>query len=193
MASTNKKQRHLKATLILVIVVTIGIVLAAFLRFQKDADTSDTLLSDDQNKASISIGKVHQTATKEGAKQWSLVADSAHYIENENRALFRNLEVVFFMEDGSEVVMTADRGYLQTETKDIQMEGNVQVDYGMYRIETESLDYHHESRRLHTDERARVSGELFTLTADAVWFDMNTQQSKFLGNVKGVLSEGILL
>ena len=193
MASTNKKQRRLKIVLIVVIVVTIGIVLATFVRFRNNADTSDPLLSDDQNKASISIGKIHQTATKDGAKEWSLVADSAHYIEKENRALFENLEVVFFMEDGSEVTMTADRGYLQTDSNDIQVEGNVQVDYGTYHIETMALDYNHKSRSLHTDDRVKVSGELFTLTADALSVDLNTKKSEFLGNVKGVLSEGIVL
>ena len=193
MASTNKKQRRLKIVLIVVIVVTIGIVLATFVRFRNNADTSDPLLSDDQNKASISIGKVHQTATKDGAKEWSLVADSAHYIEKENRALFENLEVVFFMEDGSEVTMTADRGYLQTDSNDIQVECNVQVDYGTYHIETMALDYNHKSRSLHTDDRVKVSGELFTLTAEALSVDLNTQKSEFLGNVKGVLSEGIVL
>ena len=193
MAIINKKQRHLKIALIVIIVITIGIVLAAFLRFQKNGDTSDPLLSDDHKKASISIGKVHQTATKDGAKQWSLVADSAHYIEKENRALFENLEVVFFMEDGSEATMTADRGYLQTDSNDIQVEGNVQVDYGTYHIETMALDYNHESRFLHTDDQVKVSGEFFTLTADAVSVDLNTQKSDFFGNVKGVFSEGIVL
>ena len=193
MASTNKKQRRLKIVLIVVIVVTIGIVLATFVRFRNNADTSDPLLSDDQNKASISICKIHQTATKDGAKEWSLIADSANYIEKENRALFENLEVVFFMEDGSDVTMTADRGYLQTDSNDIQVEGNVQVDYGTYNIETMALDYNHKSRSLHTDDRVKVSGELFTLTADALSVDLNTKKSEFFGNVKGVLSEGIVL
>ena len=176
----------------LVIAVTIGIVLAAFLRYRNNADNSDPLLSDDQNKASISIGKVHHTATKDGKKEWSLVADSAHYIEKENRALFENLEVVFYMDDGGEVSLTADRGYLQTDSNDIQVEGNVLVDNGTYRIETMALNYNHESRRLHTDDRVKVSGEWFTLSADAVAVDLNTQKSEFQGNVKGVLSEGIL-
>ena len=193
MASTKKKQRRLKIVLIVVIVVTIGIVLATFVRLRNNADTSDPLLSDDQNKASISIGKIHQTATKDGTKEWSLVADSAHYIEKENRAFFENLEVVFFMEDGSEATMTADRGYLQTDSNDIQVEGNVQVDYSTYHIETTALDYNHKSRSLHTDDRVKVSGELFTLTADALSVDLNTQKSEFLGNVKGVLSDSIVL
>lgn len=173
--------------------VTIAIVLVAFLRYRDNADNSEPLLSDDQDKASISIGKVHHTATRDGKKEWSLVADSAHYMEKENRALFKNLEVVFYMDNGSDVSLTADRGYLQTESNDIQVDGNVLVNNGTYRFETRSLTYFHKSRRLHTDDQVKVSSDWFTLYADAVSVDLNAQKSEFKGNVKGVLSEDILL
>jgi len=175
-----------------VIVVTIGIVLASFFRY-RDTESSEPALTDDKRNASISIGKVHHTATKDGKKEWSLVADSAHYIEKENRAIFENLKVVFYMEDGGVVNLTADHGYLQTESNDIKVEGNVLVDNGTYRIETMALNYNHELRRLHTNDSVKVSSERFSLSADSVEVDLNTQKSEFNGNVKGILSEGMLL
>lgn len=175
------------------IAVTIGIVLVSFFRYRNNTENSEPALADDKNNASISIGKVHHTATKNGKKEWSLVADSAHYIETENRAIFENLEVVFYMNDGGEVNLTADRGYLQTESNDIMVEGNVLVDNGAYRIETMALNYNHQLRRLHTNDRVKVSNERFSLSADAVEVDLNTQKSEFNGNVKGILSEGMLL
>jgi lipopolysaccharide export system protein LptC len=193
LASPRNNQRRLKIVLIFVIGVTIGIVVVTFLRYRNKADNSEPLLSKDQDKASISIGKVHHTATRDGKKEWSLVADSAHYMEKENRALFKNLEVVFYMDDGSEVSLTADRGYLQTESNDIQVEGNVQVNNGTYRFETRSLNYYHKSRFLRTNDQVNVSGAWFTLSADAVSVDLNEQRSEFKGNVKGVISEDILL
>ncbi len=192
MASFKKKQRHLKIALILAIIITIGIVLGTFVRYRKDKDNSEPLLSADQSKANISLGKVHQTATRNGAKEWSLVADAAHYIEKEKRALFDNIEVVFFMEDGSEVKLTADRGFLHTDSNNITAEGNVLVDNGTYRIETESLNYDHGLRVLHTDDRVKVSGEMFSLSGDTVSVDLNTRKSDFQGNIKGVLSEATI-
>jgi len=189
LASFKKKQRHLKIALILAIVITIGIVLGTFVRYRKDKDHSEPLLSADQSKANISLGKVHHTATRNGVKEWSLVADAAHYIDKEKRALFDNIEVVFFMEDGSEVKLTADRGFLHTESNNIAAEGNILVDNGTYRIETESLNYDHGLRVLHTDDRVKVSGEMFSLSGDTVSVDLNTRKSDFQGNIKGVLSE----
>ena len=87
----------------------------------------------------------------------------------------------------------ADRGYLQTESNDIQVEGDVLVKNGTYRIETRALNYNHKLRRLHTDDRVKVSGEGLSLSADAASVDLNTRKSEFKGNVKGVLSEGMLL
>ena len=193
MAVSQKTQRRFKFVLLLTIAVTIGAVLATFMRFRHTADEGEAILSDEQNKASISIGKVHHTATKDGKKEWSLVADSAHYLENENKALFEKLEVVFYMDDGSEVNLTADRGYLRTDSNDIRVEGNVLVDNGTYRFETRSLEYFHQSRRLYTEDPVTVSGDWFTLSADALSVDLNAQLSEFKGNVKGVLSEDILL
>ena len=193
MAGSKHIQRRLKIGLALVIAVTIGIVLVTFMRFRNHTAGTDAALPDDQKRASISIGKVHHTATRDGKKEWSLVADSAHYLENENKALFENLLVVFYMDDGSEVSLTADRGYLRTDSNDIQVEGHVLVNNGMYRFETRSLEYFHQSRRLHTDDPVTVSGDWFTLSADAVSVDLNQQQSEFKGNVKGVLSEDMLL
>lgn len=193
MASSKNKQRRLRSVLMIVIAVTIGTVVAVFMKDRHNADNGEPFLPGDQNKASISIGKVHHTATRNGKKEWSLVAESAHYIENEKRALFENLHVVFYMEDGSEVNLTADRGYLQTDSNDIQVEGDVLVDNGDYRLETGALNYNHNLRQLHTDVQVNVYGGWFTLSADAVSVDLNTQQSEFKGNVKGVLREGILL
>ena len=193
MAGSKNIQRRFKIVLALVIAVTIGIVLVTFMRNRNSTDENNIVLSGDQNQASISIGKVHHTATKAGKKEWSLVADSAHYMEKENKAIFENLEVVFYMADGKAVNLTADRGYLQTETNDIQVEGDVLVDNGTYRFETSSLNYFHQSRRLHTDDPVNVSGEWFTLSADAVSVDLNAQKSEFKGNVKGILSEDMLL
>lgn len=167
--------------------------MGAFLRYRNSTGDNTSFLTGDRSNASLSIGKVHHTATRDGKKEWTLVADSAHYMESENRALFENLTVAFFMEDGSEVDLTAERGYLQTDSNDIRVEGNVRVNNGVYWLETESLDYSHALRRLYTDDHVKVSGEWFSLNADGVSVDMHTQQSEFQGNVKGVLSEDILL
>ena len=193
MAGSKNTQRRLKIVLALVIVITIGIVLVTFMRHRNTAGDSEAAFSEDENRASISIGKVHHTATKNGKKEWSLVADSAHYLEKDNRVLFKNLDVVFYMDDGKKVSMTADKGYLHTDTNDIQVEGDVQVDNGTYRFETSSLNYYHESRQMHTDDAVNVSGEWFNLSADAVSIDLNAQKSDFKGNVKGILSEDMLL
>jgi len=189
----NKNQRNLKLVLFLTIVVSIGIVLAIFIGYRKNQNTNEPILPSDQDNASISIGKVHQTATKDGGTEWRLTADTAHYMENENRAVFDNLDVVFYTKKGDEVHLTADRGHLRTDSNDIEVEGNVIADNGSYTIETESLSYRHASRILFTDKPVKVSGDLFSLTADTVSLDLNTQKSDFVGNVKGILSEDITL
>ena len=190
---SNNKQRNVKLALFLTIAVSIGIVLTVFIGYRRDRDANEAILNTEQNNASISIGKVHQTATRDGVKEWSLTADAAHYIENENRALFDNLKVIFYTKEGDEVHLTADRGHMKTDSKDIEVHGNVIADNGRFTIETESLSYRHASRILSTDQPVKVSGDLFSLTANAASLDLNSQKSDFVGSVKGILSEDVSL
>ncbi|MCG6910781.1 MAG: LPS export ABC transporter periplasmic protein LptC [Deltaproteobacteria bacterium] len=193
MVGINKQKRLLKFALILAIAITIATVVTIFVRYRRHTKGGEETLHGDRGKATISIGKVHHTATRDGVREWTLTADSADYMDSENQAFLNNLEVVFYMKDGDAITVHADRGYLKTDTKDIKVEGNVVVDNGVYRLETSTLSYNHTARRLYTHQAVKVWGDMFTLSADNVSVDLKSRRSEFLGNVRGVLSEAFNL
>ena len=65
------------------------------------------------------LGKVHQTATRDGVKEWDLVAGSAEYNDAENQVEFKDVAATFFLKDNQEVSLNADRGVLQTDSRDM--------------------------------------------------------------------------
>lgn len=60
-----------------------------------------------------------------GDKDWELKADSAKINTEENKTHLENVEVELFLEKDEKYWISADKGILDNETKDFDLEGNV--------------------------------------------------------------------
>ena len=186
---TSRKQRMLKLFLLSAIIISFGIIVAIFMDYRQQTEMDDSFASPIPEDANIAIGKVHQTATKDGATEWSLDAGSVTYFDTRKKALFDDISVTFYLKDGSQIYMTADKGVLQTESQDIEVTGNIVVKNIEYRLQTEILQYNHKQRMIHTKTPVRISGESFKMTADSMSIDLNRNQARFKGNIKGSIHE----
>jgi LPS export ABC transporter protein LptC len=190
---TMNNQRKLKFLLISIILITFGIVSAIFVGYRHISDKEDTLVSNIGSNANISIGRAHQTATRNGITEWRLDAASVDYITNKNQAVFHDLSVKFFLKDNSNVNLKADRGILSTDSNNMKIFGNVVVDNGDYRLKCDNLYYRHTGRMIYSDTPVNITGDLFNLIADSMSLDLNTNRSIFEGKVAGTLRERITL
>ena len=77
--------------------VTIGIIATVFIGYRRVVTAPEQLLSSIKDGANLSLGKIRQTATKDGIKEWSLEAGSAHYIENDKKAVLKDLSIIYFL------------------------------------------------------------------------------------------------
>ena len=183
------RQRRLKLVLLLVILVTIGIILAIFLHYRRTPALQDTQDISSEDGTNVTIGRVHQTATREGFTEWNLDAASVKYMDAEKKALLKDISVTFFVKDGTPVYLTANEGILRTETKDIEVFGHVVVKNEKYRMETERLVYQHEKRLLFTEVPVKITGKDFDLTSDTLSVDLNKQKALFKGHVRGTVDD----
>lgn len=187
------KTGKFKLFLISVILITLGVISAVFIGYRFILDRQDSLIASIRSKANISIGKIHQTATRDGIKEWILDAGSAQYIDAEKQANLQDLSVIFFLKDKSEVYLTADRGILKTDTNNIEVIGNVVVKHTDYRMKTEKLRYKHKERVIFSKKQVKIDGDSFNLVADSMSFDLNINRVLFEGKVEGVFSENFVL
>ena len=177
-----------------VILVTVGTVVSVFIGYQKVSNVPDLLLDSIKDGANLSLGKIRQTATRNGIKEWSLEAGSALYIENEKKAVLKNLFVTYFLKDQGEVYLEAEQGILQTDTNDIEFSGNVVIKNEDYRLRTRRLSYEHERRLIFTKEPVQISGEDVNLSAQSIEYDLNLNKIIMTGDVEATVSrdfEGI--
>ena len=189
----NHNHKKLKLILLSAIVSALGITLAVFITHRNSLDKKGHIVSTIRNKANISIGKAHQTAIKNGIKEWNLEASSVNYMGDNNQAIFQDLFITFYLKDKSEVYLTANKGILNIDSNDMEIFGNVVVKSTTYRLKTENLFYRHNRRIIFSKVPVTVIGDAFELAADSMSLNLNTNKTMFEGKVQGTLREVIKL
>lgn len=189
----NTYHKKLKFFLISFIFLTFGVILIVFLQYRHVLENNDAPVSIGQSKANISIGKAHQTATRNGRKEWSLDAASADYMDKNSQAIFKDLSVTFYLKDETKVYITANQGILKTDSNDMEIYGNVVVRNKDYQLRCENLYYKHDKRIIFSKVPVNITGNSFELAADSMSLNLNTNKALFEGKVRGTFSEQVTL
>jgi LPS export ABC transporter protein LptC len=184
MATNYKKPKKLKIFLMATIFVTLAGVIGIYIGFKPETQIAESIPQSVEPEATLSIGKIHQTATRDGKKQWSLEADSANYIEKNNQMILKDLKVVFFLKDNSEINLKADQGTLEIDSNDIEVSGNVVLKNNEYHLVTEKLMYANDRRVLYSNVPATIFSTSIQLTADSMTFDLNSKKLTLEGSVE---------
>ncbi len=178
-----KKTKKLSIFLLIVILSAVGMIVSVFIGYRQVSTAPELLLTSIKEGANLSLGKIRQTATRDGIKEWSLEADSANYMEAENKVDLKKLAVTYFLEDNREVYLEADQGILQTDTNDIEVSGNVVIRNDEYQMKTEHLNYDHGQRIIICDQSIRIWGQDGELKAESAKYDLNADKIVLKGNV----------
>ena len=189
----NTYRKKLKFFLISLIFLTFGVILIVFLQYRHVLEKNDISVSIGQSKANISIGKAQQTATRNGRKEWSLEAASADYMDKNSQAIFKDLSVIFYLKDETEVYITANQGILKTDSNDMEIYGNVVVRNKDYKLICDNLYYKHDKRILFSKVPVNITGDSFEIVADSMSLNLNTNKALFEGKVRGTFSEHFTL
>ncbi len=188
-AQKKKSPRKLKIILLTLIVITCGIIVTVFIGYRRILNKPDVLISSFKKDANLSLDRVRQTATKNGIKEWSLDARSAHYNDKNKQAFLTDISVIFFLKNGQQVNVTAKEGILKTDSSDIEASGNVLVINGQYKLNTQNIFYDHHRRLIFSKTPVKIWSDDFDLKADSITFDLNTNRTALKGNVKGIFIE----
>ena len=188
-----KKTKKINLILLAVILLTVGTIVVVFVGYRRISTAPEILLSSIKEGANLSIGKIRQTATRDGRKEWSLEANSAHYIETEKKAVLKDLTVTFFLENQGEVYLNAEQGTLKTDTNDIEFLGNVVIKNADYKMTANRLNYLHSQRLIFSNDPVHISGESAELQAESLSYDLNSNKIELTGEVEATISEEFAL
>jgi LPS export ABC transporter protein LptC len=179
----------LSILLLVVILAAIGTIVGIFIGYRQVSNAPEMLLSSITDGADLSLGKIRQTATREGRKEWTLEAGSADYVENEKKAVLKKIFITYYLKDNREVYLEADQGILHTATNDIEFSGNVVVWNEGYRLKTEHLNYKHDEGLIFSDDPVHISGSGAEIDASSLKYDLKSDQIFLKGNVSTLISQ----
>lgn len=183
--------RIVKWLLAVIVVAVVAAVGGMFYLTRTVDDAPGKLLSAVSENTDIALDNISHTAASEGRTQWRLTAEKARVTDGKQQIQLTRPAVIFYLEDGGEVRLTADRGVLETRSNDIAVSGNVVVTNRDYRLTTEALQYTHDSRVLAADRPVAIEARWAALTAQHMRVDLDAGTADFDGNVKGWLTRDL--
>ena len=177
----------LRICLLGVTVIMLVFLAFAFARFRQVKKSPETALALLPENADICLNEVSQVSTREGVKEWSLQCETANYNKKEGRSTLRGVSVTFFLKSGKSVQVTGDEGVILTDTKDMEITGNVIVQTDHYRLSTEKLSYDGEQRVVSTDMPVALAGDGVSLFGKNMTFSFAEEHVEVGGGVEAFL------
>lgn len=185
-ASRYKRSGKLKILALVAGVFILGLLVAVYAAYRMVMKSPEKLIAYIAEDAKLALGKIQQTATRDGKIEWRLDAISARYLEDDRQVQLDELVVTFFMDSGQEVQLSATDGVLNTDSNDIEVSGEVRISSQEYTLRTTRLSYQHEDRVIFTTApvviHRRLGGQL---SADSLHLNLNTNKLLLKGSVRG--------
>jgi LPS export ABC transporter protein LptC len=175
--------------LLAVIVALSAVVAVAVTLYRFKAPPADQIAAIPKRAANAILAstRVHHTATRNGRIQWELEADSAQMKDKAKEVLLQSPDVVFFSDDGRKFNLTATRGRLNTKTNNLVVGGAVHLFNRHYDMHTEKLIYLHGKRLLESRGAVKIFSDSVQLQANAMTYEIDTEQAHFTGQVEGTI------
>ena len=191
--TTTKHPKKIKIIIISIISIALAAVIFIFVKYRNTLRDAQELTAKVPLGVNLAIDDIHHTATRDGKKEWRLDADSAQYMDAQKKVLLKVLSMTFYLEDQSELTLTADSGVLMTATKDVVVNGNVVVKSNDAHFSTDELHYRHDQRMLFAKSPVKIKGDAYQLTAESMRLDLTNNRATFSGNVMGIFRENFSL
>ncbi|MEE8400472.1 MAG: LPS export ABC transporter periplasmic protein LptC [Desulfobacterales bacterium] len=185
---TRKYPKHVKRVLIGVAVATSALLVAVFVSYRSPDDSPVERMLPFLGEGGIALNRVHQESTRNGVLEWRLDADSIQYTNETKQAILKAPSITFFLENKDRVLLKAEQGRLDTDSKDIAVTDHVTMNFARFSLETDTLHYEHKNRRITSTTPVKISGDRIRIRADTMVFDLHTNRTVFKGNIKGTLS-----
>jgi lipopolysaccharide export system protein LptC len=181
--------RARKKTLLLLvftgIILLAALLVRGYFKYREFRENPAKLIEAIPEGTNILLGEVRHTAVREGKKEWTLEASSAQYSENSREALFKDVKVTFFMDNGGKVNLEGQQGTINTASNDMRVSGNVRVEKDENALLTDMIEYDHKKRLITSQFPIRILGRNFELQANAMQVDLATERAIFKGDVEG--------
>ncbi len=170
----------------------ISILLGLGIFFYINAALNTSLIIKDvsiDSEAALKLNLLEQVSKKNGITEWKLKASSATLLKEEDRAILKNVDVIFYTPKKTKVYLTSDEGILNTRTHDMTFLKNVIVRHETYTLRTDKLHYEKKPHIIRSNVHVILEDRESVIEADSMVTQLNQNQTILKGHVKGKFSE----
>src|SRR5512137_1626566 len=165
--------------------VALALIAAGFFWGGQTKEQARTGLKIIDDKVDLYIKDVHYTEVGESGNRLEINADSAAFLKKENLARFERVRMKLIQPDGKVYELSADRGSLRTDLKDVEIEGNVViVSSGGDRFTTGRLQYSDKEKKISTEDVVTLQNPRFEVTGKGMIILLKSNQVTIARNVK---------
>lgn len=178
--------RRLLGVGILLLAGTLAVVVVRNLR----ARAPEKIIAGLPGNIDLALKKINYTETRNGVKQWSLKADSAAHAANDGITRVQNIHMIFFAQgELGDVTLTAKRGQLLSNPKEVKVAGDVVVTSSRgFTLYTQHLLFHQTTNLIETDDPVRLVSERLVVTGKGMRMDVRKQALKLSSDVKTTIA-----
>jgi LPS export ABC transporter protein LptC len=175
-----------KRIIIITMVIAIVVSVAAVIMIMDSRESSQgpplMIMSDNVD---LQVKNINYTDVGDSGLKWEIKAYSAKYLKSENLAMFDQVRVKLVMEDGRVIIMTGDKAKLRTDTKDMEISGNVKIvsDKGD-NLTTDILKYSGSERRLYTEAAVTMENDRMQVRGVGMNISLENKDVALLSRVK---------
>jgi len=174
-----------KTVLLAAVILTLALVAAVLYRGGQRAEETQTGLKIIDDNVDLYIRDVHFTEVGDSGNRLEINADSATFHRKENLARFDRVRMKLILPDGKTYELTADRGQLRTDLKDVEIEGNVVILSNRGdRFTTDRLKYSDGEKKIYTEDPVTLSNPRFEMKGKGMVLLLKSEHVTIAGGIK---------
>jgi len=176
------KKRFIVIALVIITVISAAVIIMVIEKSNSSQSQNLKIMTDNVD---LQVKDVNYTDVGDSGLKWEIKANSAKYMKNENLAIFEHVRIKLVMQDGKSFVMTGDKGILKTDTKDMEISGNVEVvsDRGDH-LNTDNLKYSGSEQRIYTEAPVKMENDRMQVKGVGMTLSLNDKDVSLLSKVK---------
>jgi LPS export ABC transporter protein LptC len=179
-----------KKTIIIssIVFVLIAILIAAVAIIKINVNKPGNLLKALPD-VDLKIKGFNYTEVGEANAKWEVKADIATYDKKQNLAVFDRVQIKLTTSDGKVFEMSADKGSMFTDKKNIVIENNVVIisDTGD-KFSTDHLNYNDAEKKFYTDAPVTMENKRMKITGQGMTIFMNKGELNIPSMVKAKIN-----
>ena len=162
-----------------------GFMISRALEGQSEKAGTLKILTDD---ADVHIKNAHYTEVTDTGTVWEIDAESVRFVRKENLAYFDKVRIKLTLKDGQSYTMTGEKGLLHTDTKNAELQGDVNVTSSSgWRFDTAALKYIDADQLVRADTDVKLQSPKLEIQGVGMSVYLKTEEVKLSSKVNAVL------